>query len=164
MIADRETRRKYLQKNHNFICQCSICSLEGQHLAEDEKQRKIASRRLGFIYIVVSDNWYNNNMQMKLTVLPSRYCPVLEIQPSRGNINIAVSIFWVNLTPWQFQWLQFMLLNVVFLQFTSCWMMRIQQKFGAEILPGVSLPSLLSLSLHSLLQHTEVGPQLYDEH
>ena len=94
LIADRETRRKYLQKNHNFICQCSICSLDGQLLVEDEKQRKIASRRLG-LYIAFSDKIIDvhiNNMQMKLTALPSRYCPVSETQPSRENINIVVLI------------------------------------------------------------------------
>jgi len=45
-IADRETRRKFLMKNHNFLCQCSICSLEGLDLENDEKLKIIARRRV----------------------------------------------------------------------------------------------------------------------
>ena len=57
-IADRETRRKFLMKNHNFLCQCSICSLEGPDLENDEKWKIIARRRVGkCLCLEIFDIW-----------------------------------------------------------------------------------------------------------
>jgi len=54
MFAARSQRRAFLLKTHNFVCQCSICSLEGEELALNEGLRINASRRVAEINVLAS--------------------------------------------------------------------------------------------------------------
>ena len=38
-IGRRETRRRHLMDSHRFLCECSVCSMTGAQLEEDERQR-----------------------------------------------------------------------------------------------------------------------------
>ena len=37
--ASRQERREYLDKHFHFSCQCELCSLQGDQLAEDDRIR-----------------------------------------------------------------------------------------------------------------------------
>ena len=37
--ASRQERRDYLDKHFHFSCQCELCSLQGDQLAEDDRIR-----------------------------------------------------------------------------------------------------------------------------
>ena len=37
--ASRQERREYLDKHFHFSCQCDLCSLQGDQLAEDDRIR-----------------------------------------------------------------------------------------------------------------------------
>ena len=47
MVGGREARRSYLMTSHRFLCQCELCSLEGEAWTRDEERRRVNLRRIG---------------------------------------------------------------------------------------------------------------------
>ena len=63
MIAPRQDRQRFLKKNHNFLCQCSVCTLHGEQLREDEVLKVNAARRAGEKRFIHSSSYNHGTTQ-----------------------------------------------------------------------------------------------------
>ena len=90
-FASRDSRQRRLLSSHQFLCQCSQCSLEGEALQEDERMRAEIREKKEKIQSL--KNMAANSPHLFISNLKKAVCLSQEVMERVRKLNLQPQIF-----------------------------------------------------------------------